>query len=43
MGYDVFVSHASEDKPRFVDALVSALRALGISCWYDACEIRLGD
>jgi tetratricopeptide (TPR) repeat protein len=43
MAHDVFVSHASEDKARFVDALVGALQALGLTCWYDKCEIRLGD
>ncbi len=41
--FDVFVSHASEDKARFVDALVQALRGRGLRVWYDANEIRLGD
>lgn len=41
--YDVFVSHASEDKARFVDSFVAALQARGLDVWYDANEIRLGD
>jgi tetratricopeptide (TPR) repeat protein len=41
--YDVFVSHASEDKARYVDAFVAALRGLGLRVWYDSNEIRLGD
>ena len=39
----MFVSHASEDKARFVEPLVTALRERGIRVWYDAHEIRLGD
>jgi tetratricopeptide (TPR) repeat protein len=41
--FDVFVSHASEDKARFVEPLNAALRERGIRIWYDAYEIRLGD
>ena len=41
--FDVFVSHASEDKARFVEPLIVALRERGIRPWYDAHEIRLGD
>jgi tetratricopeptide (TPR) repeat protein len=41
--FDVFVSHASEDKARFVEPLITALRERGIRPWYDAHEIRLGD
>jgi hypothetical protein len=41
--YDVFISHAREDKERFVDALDVALRERGVTCWYDSREIRLGD
>lgn len=41
--YDVFVSHASEDKVRFVDSFVTALEERGLRVWYDANEIRLGD
>jgi tetratricopeptide (TPR) repeat protein len=41
--FDVFVSHASEDKARFVEPLIVALHERGIRSWYDAHEIRLGD
>ena len=41
--YDVFISHASEDKGRFVDQLDAALRERGVTCWYDARGIQLGD
>ncbi|HYC90127.1 MAG TPA: tetratricopeptide repeat protein [Thermoanaerobaculia bacterium] len=41
--FDVFVSHASEDKTRFVEPLVAALRERGLRVWYDSHEIRLGD
>jgi len=40
---DVFVSHASEDKERFVDSLVGALRDRGLQVWYDKEQIRIGD
>ena len=41
--FDVFVSHASEDKARFVEPLVAALKERGIRVWYDFEQIRLGD
>jgi len=41
--FDVFISHASEDKGRFVDALDAALRERGVTCWYDTRGIQLGD
>ena len=41
--YDVFVSHASEDKAAFVDDLVRALGERGVRVWYDSFEIALGD
>ena len=41
--YDVFVSHAWEDKSGFVDEFVAELRKLGIKVWYDTSEIRWGD
>ncbi len=40
--YDLFVSHASEDKS-FVRPIVEALRARNVCVWYDESEIRLGD
>lgn len=41
--YDVFVSHAWEDKEDFVDDFVDALRNLGIKVWYDTTQIKWGD
>lgn len=41
--FDVFVSHASEDKREFVEPLVGALRGFGLRVWYDADEIQIGD
>lgn len=41
--YDVFVSHAWEDKAEFVDEFVDELRKLGVKVWYDTSEIKWGD
>lgn len=41
--YDVFVSHAWEDKDDFVDEFVDELQKLGIKVWYDTSEIKWGD
>ncbi len=41
--WDVFLCHAGEDKLLIVDPLCHALKAAGISCWYDKAEIRWGD
>ena len=41
--YDVFISHAWEDKEDFVDELYNALTALGIKVWYDTSKIKWGD
>lgn len=41
--YDVFVSHAWEDKEDFVDEFVEALTALDIKVWYDKRQIKWGD
>lgn len=43
MKYDVFISHASEDKKVFVEPLANALRKAGIIVWYDRFELKLGD
>jgi len=43
MKYDVFISHASEDKADFVDALANALDNEGLSVWYDEFTLNLGD
>ncbi|WP_104657797.1 TIR domain-containing protein [Ralstonia insidiosa] len=39
----VFVSHASEDKERFVIPFAAALRARGIDAWIDRWEMLPGD
>jgi hypothetical protein len=39
----VFVSHASEDKDRFVMAFAERLRANGVDAWVDKWEIQVGD
>ena len=41
--YDVFLSHASEDKPHFVAPLYEALVRRELRVWYDAKEIQWGD
>lgn len=41
--YDVFVSHAGEDKEEFVKPLVDALKNNNINAWYDNDEISWGD
>ena len=41
--FDVFVSHATEDKDAVVRPLAHALQARGLSVWYDEFELRLGD
>lgn len=41
--YDVFISHASEDKDEIVRALAAALVGEGVRVWYDDFELRIGD
>ena len=41
--YDVFVSHAWEDKEGFVDEFVMELEKLDIKVWYDKQRIKWGD
>jgi hypothetical protein len=41
--YDVFISHASEDKEAVVRPLANALREGGLRVWYDEFELRIGD
>ena len=43
MKYDVFISHASEDKQGFVGPLAKALIDAGLKVWYDRFELKLGD
>lgn len=41
--YDVFISHASEDKESFVRPLVEKLKILGCKVFYDELSIKWGD
>ena len=41
--YDVFISHASNDKSDYVESLYLTLRRLGISIFYDSDSISWGD
>jgi hypothetical protein len=40
--YDVFVSHASEDKDDFVRDFVKCLQQNGLQVWYDEFALRVG-
>ena len=41
--YDVFISHAWEDKQDFVDELVKDMENIGIRVWYDTKKLQWGD
>ncbi len=41
--YDVFISHATEDKDEIVRPLANALVHEGLRVWYDEFELRIGD
>lgn len=41
--FDVFISHASEDKEELVRPLAHALQDRGLEVWYDEFELRIGD
>jgi hypothetical protein len=41
--YDVFISHASEDKDDIVRPLAVALEEHGLVVWYDEFELSIGD
>ncbi len=43
IGYDAFISHASEDKSKLVRPLANALKKMGFHIWYDEFELRVGD
>ena len=43
MKYDVFISHASEDKELIVRPLVTMLEKLSVRVWYDEFSLKLGD
>jgi Domain of unknown function (DUF1883)/TIR domain len=41
--WDVFISHATEDKDTVALPLATALQAHGISVWLDVLEMKIGD
>ena len=41
--WDVFISHASEDKTDFVEPLASAFDEFDLKVWYDQFTLSLGD
>ena len=41
--YDLFISHASEDKEELVRPLAIALEGLGVKVWYDEFTLKVGD
>lgn len=41
--YDVFISHATEDKDTIVRPLAIALSEGGLKVWYDEFELKIGD
>lgn len=41
--WDVFISHASEDKNDFVRPLAETLAQLGVKVWYDEFTLEIGD
>ena len=43
IGYDAFISHASEDKDDLVRPLAQLLKEYGFRVWYDEFELEVGD
>ena len=41
--FDVFISHASEDKDDFVRPLAVKLSEVGLKVWYDESTLKVGD
>lgn len=41
--WDVFMSHATEDKEEVARPLTESLKEIGVSTWYDETELSLGD
>ena len=41
--YDIFISHASEDKDSLVRPLATVLERLSVRVWYDEFSLQLGD
>lgn len=43
MEWDLFISHASEDKEKIARPLAEALRKEGFKVWYDEFTLKIGD
>jgi hypothetical protein len=43
MTWDLFISHASEDKADVARPLAEMLRSKGVNVWYDEFTLRIGD
>jgi hypothetical protein len=43
MEWDVFISHAGEDREEFVNPLVSKLEDSGLKVWYSESTLKVGD
>lgn len=41
--YDIFISHASQDKEDFVEPLAELLSDMGLMVWYDDFVLKVGD
>lgn len=41
--WDLFISHASEDKETVVKQLADMLKKYGLKVWYDEFELKIGD
>jgi hypothetical protein len=41
--YDLFISHASQDKADFVEPLAEMLSGMGFRVWYDDFVLKIGD
>ncbi len=41
--FDLFISHATEDKEGIVRDLVAALERRGVRVWFDETQLRIGD
>src|SRR5579871_3711176 len=43
MTWDVFISHASEDKQEIAEPLYQALITAGLKVWFDSSALTIGD
>ena len=41
--WDIFISHASEDKTKVARPLAEALRKAGVRVWLDEHQLKVGD